>query len=75
MAKGKQKEIFGTPFSQYIRAEIDLRHYYSLRRNRSFNTRFLAGIGYAYGNDTLMPFVKEFFAGGTTDIRAFDQDH
>ena len=71
MAKGKQKEIFGTPFSQYIRAEIDLRHYYSLRRNRSFNTRFLAGIGYAYGNDTLMPFVKEFFAGGTTDIRAF----
>jgi len=68
---GKQKEIFGTPFSQYIRAEIDIRHYYNLRRLRSFNTRFLAGIGYAYGNSELMPFVKEFFAGGTTDIRAF----
>jgi outer membrane protein assembly factor BamA len=71
LAKGKQKEIFGTPFSQYFRAEVDFRHYYSLRRNRSFNTRFLAGVGYAYGNDTLMPYVKEFFAGGTTDIRAF----
>ena len=71
LVKGKQKEIFGTPFSQYFRAEVDFRHYYSLRRNRSFNTRFLAGIGYAYGNDTLMPYVKEFFAGGTTDIRAF----
>ena len=71
LIKGKQKEIFGTPFSQYIRAEVDFRHYYSLRRHRSFNTRFLAGIGYAYGNDTLMPYVKEFFAGGTTDIRAF----
>jgi len=71
LVKGKQKEIFGTPFSQYFRAEVDFRHYYSLRRNRSFNTRFLAGVGYAYGNDTLMPYVKEFFAGGTTDIRAF----
>ncbi len=67
---GKQKEIFGTPFSQYIRAEIDIRHYYNLRRLRSFNTRFLAGIGYAYGNSEYMPFVKEFFAGGYHDFNA-----
>jgi outer membrane protein insertion porin family len=71
VSKGKQKEIFGTPFSQYIRGELDLRHYYNLRRMRSINTRFLAGMGYAWGNTRLMPFVKEFFAGGTSDIRAF----
>jgi len=71
VSKGNQKEIFGTPFSQYIRGELDFRHYYKLRRSRSINTRFLAGMGYAWGNTKLMPFVKEFFAGGTSDIRAF----
>jgi outer membrane protein assembly factor BamA len=57
--------------SQYARAEIDVRHYYRLRKLASFNTRLFAGIGYAYGNSTYMPYVKEFFAGGTSDIRAF----
>ncbi len=28
-------------------------------------------MGYAYGNSTTMPFIKEFFAGGANDIRAF----
>lgn len=70
-AGSNQKEIFGKPFSQYFRAEIDVRHYYNLRRMKSFNTRFLAGIGYAWGNSRQMPYVKEFFAGGTSDIRAF----
>src|SRR5581483_3236845 len=29
------------------------------------------GVGYSYGNSNHMPFIKEFFAGGTSDIRAF----
>jgi outer membrane protein assembly factor BamA len=70
-SSSNQKGIFGKPFSQYFRAEIDVRHYYNLRRMKSFNTRFNAGIGYAWGNSKLMPYVKEFFAGGTSDIRAF----
>ena len=28
-------------------------------------------MGYAYGNSYTMPFIKEFFAGGANDIRAF----
>ncbi len=70
-SSSNQKEIFGKPFSQYFRAEIDVRHYYNLRRMKSFNTRFDAGIGYAWGNSQRMPYIKEFFAGGTSDIRAF----
>jgi outer membrane protein assembly factor BamA len=71
--KGKQKEIFGTPFTQYIRLEGDFRHYFRLGSSqyRSFNTRIDAGIGYAYGNSTGMPFIKEFFAGGVSDLRGF----
>ncbi len=68
---GQQKKIFNTPFSQYIRTEIDFRHYLNFRRLRSLNTRLIAGVGYAYGNSINMPFIKEFFAGGANDIRAF----
>ena len=34
-------------------------------------SRLTGGLGYAYGNSYTMPFVKEFFAGGANDIRAF----
>jgi outer membrane protein assembly factor BamA len=70
--KGKQKEIFNTPFTQYLRFEADFRHYLRLGNQfRSFNTRIDAGVGYAYGNSQQMPFIKEFFAGGVSDLRGF----
>jgi len=70
--KGKQKEIFRTPFTQYLRFEADFRHYLRLGNQfRSFNTRIDAGVGYAYGNSYNMPYIKEFFAGGVSDLRGF----
>jgi outer membrane protein assembly factor BamA len=69
--KGKQKEIFNTPFSQYARLELDFRHYYSFSKNTVLASRATGGLGYAYGNSTTMPFIKEFFAGGANDLRAF----
>ncbi len=74
IAKGKEEDIFGVPFSQYGRLSIDFRHYLSLSRtdkDLKFISRFSGGVGYAYGNSSTMPFSKEFFAGGTNDIRAF----
>jgi outer membrane protein assembly factor BamA len=69
--KGDQKKIFSTPFSQYVRTELEFRYQRRFGVNSSFNTRFLSGIAYAYGNSQNVPFIKEFFAGGTSDIRAF----
>ncbi len=69
---GKEKKIFNTPFSQYSRLELDFRHYLRIGRKRNMlASRILTGVGYAYGNSVTMPFVKEFFAGGVNDIRAF----
>ncbi|CAN5237421.1 BamA/TamA family outer membrane protein [soil metagenome] len=68
---GNQKTVFGTPFSQYIRAEADFRYYRKLGKTTTLANRFFAGAGYAYGNSITMPFVKEFFAGGVNSIRAF----
>lgn len=68
---GKQKVLFNIPYSQYLRGEIDFRHYLSFSQTTVLASRFTAGMGYAYGNSTTMPFIKEFFAGGANDIRAF----
>jgi outer membrane protein assembly factor BamA len=69
--KGKQVKIFGVPYSQYARFEVDFRHYLSFSQYSMLVTRATGGIGIAYGNSSTMPFAREFFAGGTNDIRAF----
>ncbi|MCZ2085642.1 MAG: outer membrane protein assembly factor, partial [Flavobacteriales bacterium] len=68
---GKQKEIFNIPFSQYAKMEHDFRYYRKVNEKSTIATRFIAGIGYPYGNSTTMPYVKQFFVGGSNSIRAF----
>lgn len=63
--------IFGLPFNQYLRPEVDLRWYKSLGGNRQFVARLNTGVGYAYGNSTAIPFEKLFYAGGSSGIRAW----
>nr|WP_121273664.1 BamA/TamA family outer membrane protein [Pedobacter schmidteae] len=63
--------IFGVPFNQYVRPEIDLRWYKRLGEERQFVARLNAGIAYAYGNTKEVPFEKLFFGGGSSGIRAW----
>ncbi|HLK29069.1 MAG TPA: BamA/TamA family outer membrane protein, partial [Puia sp.] len=67
---GKTKYILGLDFAQYIRAETDFRYYYK-EKNTVWANRIDIGFGYPYGNSTALPFVKQFFSGGTNSIRAF----
>lgn len=69
--KGREREILGVPFSQYLKTEHDFRHYLKLGDNSQLASRIIGGIGYAYGNSREMPFIKQFFIGGTNSIRAF----
>ena len=69
--EGKQVNIFGTPFSQFIRLDAEFRHYMRVGANNMLVSRFNAGMGYAYGNSFTMPFIKQFFSGGASSIRAF----
>ncbi|CAH0239302.1 Outer membrane protein assembly factor BamA [Pedobacter sp. Bi27] len=66
-----KRTLFNIPLTQFIRAEADLRDYYKITRNLIWANRLNLGYGYAYGNSTSLPFVKQFFAGGSNDIRAF----
>ena len=66
-----KKEIFGTNLTQFVRLEADFRDYFKITRNLIWANRLNFGYGYAYGNSTSLPFVRQFFAGGSNDIRAF----
>ncbi len=63
--------IFGLPFNQYVRPEIDVRLYKYLGGDHQLIARLNAGVGYAYGNSIAIPFEKLFFAGGSSGIRAW----
>ncbi|MCT2562562.1 translocation and assembly module lipoprotein TamL [Chryseobacterium herbae] len=69
--KGKEKKIFGIPFSQYAKIENDFRLYHKFTEKTSLATRFIGGIAYPYGNSENIPFSKQFFSGGSNSIRAF----
>ncbi len=64
-------KIFGIQFAQYVKGEID----YTYTRN--FNSRNAlachAGFGIAcpYGNSSMVPFEKRFYAGGANSVRGW----
>ena len=64
--------LFGRRFSQYVRLRPELRYY--SRANRAGDrivARLLAGVAIPYGNSDVVPFVKQFYVGGTNSVRAF----
>jgi len=66
-----KRSIFNVPLTQFVRLEADFRDYYKLTRDVTWANRLNIGYGHAYSNSSSMPFVKQFFAGGSNDIRAF----
>ncbi|HEU0136554.1 MAG TPA: BamA/TamA family outer membrane protein, partial [Flavobacterium sp.] len=69
--KGDTVKVFNVPFSQYIRAENEFRHYMKLGLTSQLASRIIVGTGYGYGNSDELPFIKQFFIGGTNSVRAF----
>ncbi len=63
--------VFGQPFAQYIKAEIDLRYNYRFNDFSSIVYRAFVGFGIPYGNSRAIPFEKQYFGGGSNDIRAW----
>ncbi|CAL1521111.1 BamA/TamA family outer membrane protein [Chitinophaga sp. MM2321] len=65
------KNILNNPFAQYERLSLEGRHYWSLGKGKQWINRLFLGYGLPYGNSTTLPFVKQFFTGGSSSIRAF----
>ncbi len=68
---GEPGTLFNVPYSQYAKVTNDFRYYIYFNEKRQIAMRLLAGIGVPYGNSLVLPYVKQYFAGGSQDIRAF----
>lgn len=68
---GQPYKILGIQYSQYIKGEAD----YTYTRN--FNSRNAVafhiggGVAYPYGNNSMVPFEKRFYAGGANGVRGW----
>lgn len=64
-------ELFSTRFAQYMKSDIDLRYYHYFGNSSLLVYRGFVGVGYPYGNNHVLPFVKKYFTGGPNSIRAW----
>lgn len=65
------KELFGTRFTQYIKTELDARYYLKVGAAHQWANRIIFGMGIPHGQTRELPYVKQFFIGGSNSLRGF----
>lgn len=67
-----EKGLFGVPYAQFMKFDIDARKYFSFSNSRrTLVFRQFIGVGIPYGNSHVMPYMRSYFNGGSSDIRAW----
>lgn len=66
-----KKLVFGVPFSQYVKTELEFIRHWELSTTDVLAFRAFSGIAIPYGNSKDIPFVRSYFAGGSNDNRAW----
>ena len=67
----REKEIFNTPFAQYVKTDLDLHYTRSLPNKWDWASRLQLGIGIPYSNSSVLPFSKQYIIGGSSSVRGF----
>lgn len=65
------KTFFGMEYAQYAKADVDVSYHFNFAKEQTIAARVFAGYGLAYGNSNVIPFVKQYYAGGPYSVRAF----
>ena len=67
----KNKNLFGNPYAQFVKATAELRQLWKIDRNQYIATRLMAGAIHSYGNSEYAPYSEQFYIGGSNSLRAF----
>lgn len=70
-SSGAPKTFLGLEFAQYAKADLDFHYHFNFGKEQTIAARVFAGYGLAYGNSDVVPFVKQYYAGGPYSVRAF----
>lgn len=63
------RQFFNIPFSQFFQVSYDFRYYKKTGRSSLVVFRHIGGFGLPYGNSAQMPYIKQYFIGGTNSLR------
>ena len=63
--------ILNTMYAQFIKTDIDLRHFIKTSDQTTMALRGYLGVGLPYGNSKTMPFTEQYFSGGANSLRAW----
>ncbi len=62
--------IAGDVYSQFVKTSLDFR-YYTHTAKKGWVMRLYAGTGVSYGNSAVMPYVEQYYSGGSNSLRGF----
>ncbi len=65
------KTIFGVPYSQYLKPDVDASFHLRLNPHNVLVFHAATGIGIEGPNNSFLPFEKSFFGGGANSMRAW----
>lgn len=68
---GDYYKILNVRFAQYLKSDIDYRYYHFFNAKQNVAIRTFLGLGFPYANSQELPFVKQFFCGGSNSLRAW----
>ncbi|RFS20983.1 hypothetical protein DVR12_16670 [Chitinophaga silvatica] len=57
--------------SNFVKLELDYRHYWKLGIHSMLATRAYAGVGIPYSHSQVLPYIRQFTSGGPNSIRAW----
>lgn len=64
-------ELLGIRYAQYVKGDIDYALTYRIDKRNYIAWHVGFGIAYPYGNLTVIPYEKRYFAGGANSVRAW----
>lgn len=73
--KDGQYMVFGIAYAQYIKGDADYSGVFALNDKNNLAVHARLGVAYPYGNSTILPFEKRYFAGGSNSVRGWSVRH
>ncbi len=63
--------LFNIAFAQYVKADFDITRSFAIDQSNQVVLHLGFGIAYPYGNSSVLPFEKRYFAGGANSVRGW----
>ena len=66
-----QHTLFNIAYAQYVKFDFDYTHLWAFDSHNQLVAHADLGVAWPYGNSTILPFEKRYFAGGANSVRGW----